>query len=97
MGGTGYGGIEKIVSYTAAELARRGHAVVVAAPKGSVTPKGVHLIETGPCGDFILSELAAYYEYRPFLNQFDAILDYSHSKWAMIKEKLPVTKYKYLF
>ena len=89
VGGTGYGGIEKLVSYTARELARRGHAVVVAAPTGSVTPPWVRLIQTGPCGDFMVSELAAYYEYRPYLSQFDAILDYSHSKWAMRMNKLP--------
>jgi len=42
----GYGGIEPLVANLAVELKKRGHEVVVFAPKGSSLPEGIEVVET---------------------------------------------------
>lgn len=88
-GDTRYQGIERLVSLFTQELARRGHQVSVAAPQGSLFPKGVKHLNAGPCGDFVEAEKRAYAIYRPYLGAFEAILDFSHSHWAMRELDLP--------
>jgi len=84
-----YAGIETLVRLIAGEINRRGHQVSLAAPQGSRLPKGIEHINTGPCGDFIESEKKAYWGYSYRLRDFDAILEMSHTHWAMIENDLP--------
>jgi len=83
-----YAGIETLVRLISNELNHRGHQVSLAAPQGSRLPKGIEHINTGACGDFIESERRAYWIYGPRLREFEAILDLSHSHWAMMENNL---------
>lgn len=84
-----YGGIERLVYLIAAGLKAQGHEVSVAAPEGSHFPPGIEHINTGPLGDFVESERVALGTYSYRLRDFDAILDLSHTHWAMIENNLP--------
>jgi len=84
-----YAGIETLVRLITNELNRCGHQVSLAAPQGSRLPQGIEHINTGPCGDFVETERRAYWIYSPRLHEFEAILDLSHSHWAMMENKLP--------
>jgi len=84
-----YAGIETLVRLISNELNDRGHQVSLAAPQGSRLPKGIEHINTGPCGDFVESERKAYWGYSYRLRDFDAILEMSHTHWAMIENDLP--------
>jgi len=76
----GYAGLEMIAYQQAHGLARRGHDVLLVAPKGSVPPPGVELHET-TLGE---SEQAAYSGYWQKLPAADAIIDNSWQKWSYI-------------
>ena len=84
VGGGGYGGIERLAFLLSRELARRGFAVSLAAPAGSLSPWGVMLVETGPAHpqDFVNHEYRAFNILMPGIRQFNVILDLSHSHWA---------------
>lgn len=84
-----YGGIERLVRMISGELVYRGYLVSLAAPTDSIMPKGVDHIDTGQCGDFIEAEKRAYWGFRHRLNDFDAILEMSHSHWCMMENDLP--------
>lgn len=80
LGTQRYGGIEKMVSNYAAGLVKAGHEVTVAAPYGSVVPKGVALIETVRLPeeqdrDDIADQVAKRWHGGGY---FDAIHDFSH-------------------
>ncbi|MBU0777963.1 glycosyltransferase, partial [Patescibacteria group bacterium] len=84
-----YAGIETLVRLIINELNDRGHIVTLAAPQGSRLPKGIEHINTGSCGDFVESERKAYWIYSRRLQEFEAILDFSHSHWCMMENDLP--------
>lgn len=87
----GYGGLEAIAYECAAGLARKGHEVLLVAPVGSTPPPGVELHGTTQ-GE---SEMQAYSGYWQRLPNYDAVIDHSWNKWAVMlrlegKLKAPV-------
>lgn len=76
----GYGGLEPLAWQQAAGLAKRGHQVLLVAPKGSEGAPGVELHETTPCE----SEKAAYSGYWQRLLEVEAVIDNSWTKWSYI-------------
>ena len=81
VGGTGYGGIERLAFLLSQELARRGIDTTLAAPDGSRTPWGVKLVETGFASmpAFLKQEALAFAILRPVVEGYSVILDLSHS------------------
>lgn len=88
-----YAGIETLVRLISNELNGRGHQVSLVAPQGSRLPKGMEHINTGSCGDFVESERKAYWIYSSRLQEFEAILDFSHSHWCMMENDLPAVAF----
>ena len=84
-----YAGIERLVQLIGSELNNRGHEISLAAPYGSQLPDGIEHINTGPCGDFLESERKALRLYESRLQEFGAIIDFSHSHWCMMEGDLP--------
>ena len=84
VGGSGYGGIERLAFLLSQELARRGIDTALAAPDGSRAPWGVKLIETGQANmpAFLKQEMMAYSILRPVVESFNVILDLSHSHFV---------------
>jgi len=76
----GYNGLEQIVWSMASGLARRGHEVLLVAPKGSTAPSGVALHET-TLGE---SEQAAYSGYWQRLPDYQVVIDHSWQKWSYV-------------
>ena len=87
-----YAGIEKLAGYFAAGLNALGHQVTVASTVGSAFPRGIRHIPVQP-GDFVQGELVAWHVYRPEIHNFDAILDFSHSHFAMREMDLPAVSW----
>jgi len=75
----GYGGLEEIAYLQAVGLAKKGHEVMLVAPRGSRAP-GCHLHET----TLMEHEELAFSGYRPKLGSFDAIIDHSWMKYAVL-------------
>lgn len=77
-----YGGIERLSFLISQEMARQGVDVTVASPTGSILPWGVKHLDTGPAkaADFVNQEASAFSKIFPFLGNYSAILDLSHSK-----------------
>jgi glycosyltransferase involved in cell wall biosynthesis len=87
----GYSGLEMLAWQQADGLAKRGHQILLVAPKGSTAPSGVEIHET-TLGE---SEQQAYSGYWHRLPNYDAVIDNSWQKWAYIlkaegKLKAPV-------
>jgi glycosyltransferase involved in cell wall biosynthesis len=87
----GYSGLEMLSWQQAEGLAKRGHNVLLVAPKGSTAPPGVELHGT-TLGE---SEMQAYSGYWHRLPGYDAVIDNSWQKWSYIlkaegKLKAPV-------
>lgn len=76
----GYSGLEMLAWQQAVGLAKRGHAVLLVAPRGSAVPPGAELHET-TLGE---SEMQAYSGYWQRLVSYDVVLDNSWQKWAYI-------------
>jgi len=74
---SGYCPVEEHVRAVANEMANRGHEVWVAALKGSV-PEKFKLVEVEP------DEEKAYATYKPMLDQFEAIIDFSNLKYTYL-------------
>lgn len=87
-----YAGIEKLAGYFAAGLNALGHQVSVASTVGSAFPRGIRHIPVQP-GDFVQGELVAWHVFRPEIRGFDAILDFSHSHFAMREMDLPAVSW----
>ena len=81
-----YGGIERFIYDFAAALARLGVEVSLAAPKGSVAPEGVELIETVELPRQRDRDDLAYYWYCHRLGEFDVVHDFSHMKVAALRD-----------
>lgn len=84
VGLSGYGGIERLTFLLSRELARRGIDVTVAAGDGSYTAPGVKIISMGKANplDYQSMEWLAFSILRPTIENYNVILDLSHSKWA---------------
>lgn len=87
----GYSGLEMIAWQIASGLDRRGHEVLLVAPKGSRATGKMTLHET-TIGE---SEMQAYSGYWDKLPGYDAVIDHSWNKWSYIlraegKLKAPV-------
>lgn len=76
----GYGGLEQIAWQQADGLAKKGHKVLLVAPKGSTPPDGVELHGT-TLGE---SEKQAYSGYWQRLVGQDAVVDHSWNKWSAV-------------
>ena len=74
----GYAGTEQIVYNLAIGLQKKGHAVTVVAPEGTVLPEGIALIPTG----LREPEEAAWMRYRDRLGEFDVIHSHGFEGWA---------------
>src|SRR5712691_5131852 len=75
-----YGGIELMCYNYAEGLVKAGHEVTVAAPYGSIVPKGVALLETVDLPDEQdRDDLAGAVALRGFMSEhYDAVHDFSH-------------------
>lgn len=87
----GYSGLEMLAWQQADGLAKRGHQVLLVAPRGSTAPPKVEMHET-TLGE---SEQQAYSGYWQRLLDYEAVIDNSWNKWAYIlkaegKLKAPV-------
>lgn len=87
----GYSGLEMLAWQQADGLLKRGHKVLLVAPKGSTPPDGVDIHET----TLREGDKAAYSGYWQKLPGFDAMIDNSWEKWPLIlkaegKLKAPV-------
>jgi len=74
----GYSGLEMVAWQQARGLSRRGHTVLLVAPRGSTPPDGVLLHGT----TLNESEKQAYSGYWDKLPNFDVIIDNSWEKWS---------------
>lgn len=80
----GYSGLEMLAWLQAQGLAKRGHQVLLVAPKESKPPDGVELHGT----TLMESEQQAYSGYWQRLPDFDAVIDNSWQKWSyMLKQE----------
>lgn len=84
----GYGGLEFIAWATANGLARRGHEVLLVAPKGSACPDGATIHET-TIGE---SELQSYSGYWQKLTQQDIVIDHTWFKCSYLLKAEGVLK-----
>lgn len=76
----GYSGLEMLAYQQAEGLARRGHRVLLVAPRESTPPPGVLLHGTTLGED----EGSAYKGYGDRLRNYDAVIDNSWLKWSYI-------------
>jgi len=75
-----YGGQEQVLYDEAKELVKLGYKVSIAAPKGSMPPKGAKLIETVDLSREVWNEVKAYEKIKPYIKKYDLIHDHSHAK-----------------
>ncbi len=84
VGPSGYGGVERLTALFARGM--RGHYsdVKIVAPRGSIVPPGVKLIEAGPAADDY-NEPNLTGALASFIQEYQvSILDFSHSKPSRI-------------
>lgn len=72
-----YAPVESHVRYVAKDLARRGHDIWVVSLKGTL-PEEFKIVEVEP------DEEKAFNAYKPMLNQFDAVMDFSGLKYTLV-------------
>lgn len=86
-GSSRYSGIERLVGHWAEGLVRNGYSISVVCADGSTfIDTRIQPIIT-PRGDFTTGELISYGIYKSELGKFDAIVDFSHSHYAMRENK----------
>ena len=87
LGGSGYGGMERLCVLVAAGLRARGHEVTVVGGNGS---DGEGVYAGSASGDYLESEEVAWREYSWLLGKSEVVLDFSHSHfWRTEQGRVP--------